>query len=157
MRTSFFSYSGPGRHLPSWLRSWPLVTVPLLLAGCQLIGGSGSSPYGAEETEPGSSQGVVYQGFIEIDGGNLPAALEIIHGGGREVRGAFQATSGLMAEGEGRLRGQTLTLELVYGGNCPGRMLLEGEWDQESGTYEGGVEASDCTGTGQGSFRFSAS
>jgi hypothetical protein len=100
---------------------------------------------------------MVYQGFLEMDGGKVLAALEIIREGRQNVRGALQASSGLMAEGEGRLRGTTLSLDLVYGGDCPGRMSLEGEWDQDSQTYEGVVEASDCTGKGQGAFRFSAS
>jgi hypothetical protein len=146
VRRTSSPFSGAGRRLAFRL----LLTAPLLIAGCQVIGGSGS-------TESGSGQGVVYQGFIEIDGGSLPAALEIIREGRRGIRGALQATSGIMAEGEGRLRGQTLSLELVYGGNCPGRMSLEGEWDQDSRTYEGVVEASDCTGKGGGTFRFSAS
>ena len=130
------------------------VAVLLLLTGCQMIEGLGS---GSGAPGPGSTQGVVYQGFIEIDGGDLPAALEIIRHGGRAVRGALQASSGLMAEGEGQLRGQNLKLELTYGGDCPGRMSFDGEWDQESQSYEGEVEASDCTGSGKGRFRFSAS
>jgi len=119
-----------------------------------VIGGPGGA---SGNPGPGSNEGVVYQGFIEIDGGELPAALEIIRAGGRNIRGALQTSSGLLAEGEGRVRGKTLTLDLTYGGDCPGRMALEGEWDQDSRTYEGIVEASDCTGNGRGGFRFLAS
>ncbi len=152
MGSPFFPFPRDRRRLAPLL----LVTVPLLLAGCQMIGGSGSGPYGPEATGAGSNQGVVYQGFLEMDGGKVPAALEIIREGRRGVRGALQASSGLMAEGEGRLRGETLSLALIYGGDCPGRMSLEGEWDQGSRSYEGVVEASDCTGKSQGAFRFSA-
>ena len=119
-----------------------------------MIGGLGGS---SGTSGPGSDEGVVYQGFIEIDGGEFPAALEIIRAEGPSVRGALQTSSGLQAEGEGRIRGKTLTLDLTYGGDCPGRMALEGEWDEDTRTYEGIVEASDCTGSGRGGFRFSAS
>jgi len=157
MGSPSFSSHGAGRHLTPWLLPWLLGTVLLLLAGCQMIGGSGSGPYGPEAPGAESSQGVVYQGFLEMDGGKVLAALEIIQEGRRNVRGALQASSGLMAEGEGQLRGETLSLELAYGGDCPGRMSLEGEWDQDEGSYEGTVEASDCTGKSQGAFRFSTS
>ena len=150
MGSSSSSSHGARRRLTPWL----LVTVLLLLAGCQMIGGSGS---GTEATGAEARHGVVYQGFLEMDGGKVPAALEILREGRRGVRGALQASSGLMAEGEGRLRGETLRLDLVYGGDCPGRMSLEGEWNQDSQTYEGVVDASDCTGSSQGAFRFSAS
>ena len=155
MSTTTSPRSGFEQRPVSGLLSLLLVTVTVWwLAGCNLIGGSGPGP-GATGAE--SSQGVVYQGFIEIDGGNLTSALEIIREGRQDVRGALQTSSGLLAEGEGRLRGRTLSLELVYGGTCPGRMILEGNWDQGARIYEGVVEASDCTGRGEGTFRFSAS
>ncbi|MCJ7628696.1 MAG: hypothetical protein MUO50_09955 [Longimicrobiales bacterium] len=166
MRTALPSFPGVERRRIFGLPSWLFMTAPLLLAGCHVVGGSGPGPSSPEATgatdptdptDPGFSQGMVYQGFIEIEGGRVTAALEIVRRGRREVSGALQTGSGLMAEGEGRLSGQTLTLELVYGGTCPGRMSLEGEWDQDSGSYEGVVEATDCTGKGGGFFRFSAS
>ncbi len=49
---------------------------------------------------------MVYQGFIEIEGGRVTAALEIVRRGRRDVSGALQTGSGLMAEGEGRLSGR---------------------------------------------------
>ena len=105
----------------------------------------------------GTQEGDVYQGSIFLEGGEISAALEIVRMGGRRIRGALQTTTGLLADGEGEVRGNTLRLVLTYGGDCPGRMSLEGEWDQEEGWYEGTVEATDCTGRGRGSFRFSAS
>lgn len=90
-----------------------------------------------------------------MDGGNIPAALEIIKEGGRSVRGSLQTDLGILAEGTGEIRGRTLRLDLSYGGECPGRMLLEGQWDQSEMVYEGTVDASDCTGKGRGTFRFS--
>lgn len=140
------------RNLTGHIGPWAFVMAILLTTGCQGIGGLGAGP-GTTELQ----EGVVYQGFIEIDGSDLPAALEIIDREGRPVRGRLQASSGLTAEGAGRLRGRTLRLELTYGGDCPGRMKFEGEWNQDAQTYEGVLEASDCTGKGQGHFRFSGS
>lgn len=130
---------------------------PVILSGCQIIGGG--SPGGAGEDAWGFKppEGVVYQGFLEMEGGRVPAALELVREGRRGVRGALQAASGLRADGEGNLRGRTLSIDLTYGGDCPGRMSLEGDWDQEEQTYEGVVEASDCTGNSRGTFQFSAS
>jgi hypothetical protein len=34
-------------------------------------------------------------------------------------------------------------------------MILDGEWDPETGTVAGQVAASDCTGPAEGTFRFS--
>jgi hypothetical protein len=62
-----------------------------------------------------------------------------------------------VADGEGVVRGQTLSLLLTYGGTCPGRMELEGLWDTGAGVFQGTVEASDCTGGSSGIFRFSTS
>jgi len=141
--------SGPSR----WVHCFVLAFTALSLGSCQIIGGSG--PSGVESG--GSGGGEVYQGFLEIDGGRVTAALELIRAGRSDVRGALQATSGLLADGEGKLRGRVLTLDLSYEGECPGRMSLEGEWDREERTYQGTVEASDCTGGGRGRFSFSGS
>jgi len=132
-----------------------MALVPLSLGACQIIGGSGPGLSGVESREAGS--GEVYQGFLEMDGGRVPAALELVREGRRDVRAALQATSGLLADGEGELRGRTLSLDLSYEGDCPGRMSLEGEWNQDERTYEGSVQASDCTGSGRGRFSFSGS
>ncbi|MBT8396397.1 MAG: hypothetical protein KJN92_05500 [Gemmatimonadetes bacterium] len=118
-----------------------------------MIGGGSKEP-GGPEAYP--TEDPVYQGFLEMDGGRVEAALELIHEGRRRVRGALQGASGLMADGEGVLRGETLSLLLTYGGTCPGRMELEGVWDREARVFAGAVEASDCTGPGQGTFHFSA-
>jgi len=127
-----------------------LAASTLLASGCQLIGGSEPPP----PPSPGTVQGVVYQGFLILDGGEMPAGLEIIRNGG-QVRAALQTTSGLIADGLGRKRGNTLTLDLTYGGDCPGSISLEGEWDEDIQTYAGTAAASDCTGKASGTFRFS--
>ena len=136
------------------------LTLPSLF-GCQMIGGGqgspGPNPRSESQTEePAPLGGEVYQGHLDMDGGRIQAALEIRREGGRTVRCAFQGMSGLLAEGQGTLRGETLTLVLTYGGDCPGQRRLEGSWDQENKVYDGTVEASDCTGPSSGTFRFTA-
>lgn len=128
----------------------------LLLGGCRLIGGGSSPSPGLKTPEPGGVQGVIYQGSMVLEGGEITGALEIIREGRRGIRGALQTSTGLVADGDGDLRGQTLSLELLYGGDCPGRMALEGNWDERNGRYEGAIQASDCTGKASGTFRFSS-
>lgn len=142
----------------SSLVSISMIFLASFLSGsCQVIGG-GRSPGGpVGGTVPGLRQGDVYQGSLSMDGGEIAAALEIERTGRRSVRGALQTSTGLIADGEGALRGSTLTLVLAYGGECPGHMALEGEWDTDARIYEGTVEATDCTGSSRGLFRFSAS
>jgi len=98
---------------------------------------------------------VVYHGSLELDGGRVQAGLEIGMRGGRDAWGALETITGLRADGAGRLRGNNLELSLAYGGDCPGTMVLDGEWNREAGSFIGSVEASDCTGTASGSFQFS--
>lgn len=146
MKTS----GGKGRRITkvrSGAALW-LAASTLVASGCQLVRGADPPP-----PTPGSVQGVVYQGSVTLDGGTLPAGLEIIRSGGR-VRGALQTSSGLTADGQGRQRGNTLSLDLTYGGACPGTMSLEGEWDTDSRTYQGTVSAVDCTGKAHGTFKF---
>ena len=138
---------------------WAL-TLPSLF-GCQMIGGGQGNPEPNPRSEtqtegPAPLGGEVYQGHLDMDGGRIQAALELRREAGRTVRCAFQGISGLLAEGQGTLRGEILTLVLTYGGDCPGQMTLEGSWDQENKVYDGTVEASDCTGRSSGTFSFSA-
>lgn len=142
------------RHPAFWNPfSTPLagvVMLAILTYGCQTIGEIG--PFDSSHPHDGT----VYQGLIILDGGEMTAALEIQRLGNRGARGALQTSSGLLADGEGQIRGETLTLTLVYGGECPGRLTLEGEWDRDDLTFEGIVRAFDCTGPAEGTFRFSA-
>jgi hypothetical protein len=91
-----------------------------------------------------------------MEGGEVPAALELIPMGRQDLRGVLQAVSGLVAEGTGRRAGRSFSLELVYGGECPGRMILDGEWAAENASLVGVVQANDCTGAAKGTFQFSA-
>lgn len=135
--------------------TWALAL--LVVWGCQLVGNPGPpEPEAGRGPEEGRVQGVVYQGVLTLDGGEISAGLELIRTGGGRVRGALQTQDGLRADGSGRLRGRTLRLRLLYGGDCPGEIVLEGPWDQASGAYTGTAEAQDCTGSASGTFRFSS-
>ena len=132
-----------------------LAWFTLSMSGCHLIGGGGSE--GPGDLPPSDRQGgVVYHGSLELEGGRVQAGLEIGIRGPRDVWGALETTTGLRADGGGRLRGSNLRLQLAYGGDCPGTMVLDGEWDQQAGLYQGTVEASDCTGAASGTFLLSA-
>ena len=136
-----------------------LLGIFLLAGGCQLVGRASapSEPSGISLPGP-SDPGIagVFQGALYMDGGEITAALELIPDGRRDLRGIFQAVSGLEAEGTGHLDGREFSIELVYGGSCPGRMLLTGEWDPDTDSLSGVVRASYCTGPGEGTFRFFA-
>jgi hypothetical protein len=121
--------------------------------GCQLIGRSSTTEPRGEEPELGIG-GTVYHGELELDGGTIAAALEIARQGRRDVRVALQTSSGVEADGRGVIRGGTLTVILEYGGDCPGRITLEGPWDEEAGVFSGLASAVDCTGRAEGTFRF---
>jgi hypothetical protein len=124
------------------------------LNACQLLGGSSPGVGEADPLEGLSRGGVVYHGGLFIDGGELTAALELVPEGGRSVRAGLETSSGLVADGEGRVRGRNLRLELAYGGDCPGQMVLDGTWDRDNLRYEGRLDAEDCTGESTGTFRF---
>ena len=79
--------------------------------------------------------------------------LSLSRRGDRELLGILVTPEGIRAEGEGSLRGREIRLELHYGGDCPGTMVLVGEWNQESNGIQGVVRASDCTGQAEGAFQ----
>jgi hypothetical protein len=143
-----------GRKRIPGFAGWAAVAILALpMVGCQLIGGSGAGTPG--NPPPSDRQGgVVYHGSLILDGGEVPAGLEIGVSGGKDAWGALETTTGLRADGVGRVRGDHLELSLAYEGDCPGTMVLEGTWDREGGSYRGTVEASDCTGAAFGTFFF---
>ena len=130
--------------------------IPLIFGnGCQIIGGRPETRNSGTDG-PGSRDGVLYQGVMMMDGGDISAALELVREGRRGLLGAMQTTTGIEAEGEGAVRGKGFHLELSYGGACPGRMVLDGEWDPDTSSISGTISASDCTGSANGTFRFSS-
>lgn len=139
-----------------WLAVAILVWIP---AGCTLVGraapearpaaGPGA---GAEEgpTAPESSARRVYGGSVTLAGDRFALTLELVaDGDGFAARLSIPDLS-LDAGGEGRVEDGTLKLELRYPGTCPGRMVLEGRFEQEARRLEGRLTAGDCTGEESG-------
>lgn len=127
----------------------------LVIGGCQRLGGPG--PGTGNQSLGGGSGSVpvgVYQGVVEMEGGEIPSALQVLPVSGREVKGILQLPGGIVAEGTGTLVGNELRLEMAYGGQCPGRIVLVGNWTVQTDTLSGVIEASDCTGKAEGVFRF---
>lgn len=145
--------SGREQRAGPLLATMGLILVVAVPMGCQIIGGSATREPRSGEAELGIG-GTVYHGELELDGGTTAAALEIARQGGREVRVALQTTSGVKADGRGEIRGGALRVILEYGGDCPGRITLEGPWDEEAGVFSGSASAVDCTGRAEGMFRF---
>lgn len=136
--------------------------VTLLAAfawSCQLVGGRSApapSQPGAEAPPTSVLEGM-FRGFIEIEGGRVNGTLALTSTGEREFDGFFESPPDLVAIGQGRIRGREIRLELTYEGACPGRMRLDGRWEDASGNLTGVVTASDCTGEARGTFLFQPS
>ena len=84
----------------------------------------------------------------------MQAHLLLLPESGGEGRAILEGPVEFRAEGPAVARGSEIRIELSYGGACPGTMTLEGSWDSDAGLFSGIVRASDCTGRGQGTFRF---
>lgn len=128
----------------------------LAIQGCQLVGSAG--PDSAFENAEASSTATVpegrFTGFLEIEGGRMEGVLILTPTGGLAFDVLFESPPDLVASGAGRLREQWVRLELSYEGSCPGRMRLDGRWEEANGTLSGSVDASDCTGEAEGTFLF---
>ncbi len=135
---------------------WLLALVLVLVNGCQLVGGGGprSAFDTAEDRSTASAPEGRFEGFLEIEGGRVEGALTLTSSGPLAFDVLFESLPDLVARGPGRLRDRWVRLELSYGGACPGRMKLDGRWEEELGRLTGSVEASDCTGVAGGTFLF---
>ena len=94
----------------------------------------------------------LFRGTLYIEGGRVPATLELTQEGGDRIRGLLASGMDLTARGEGRIRRGQVRLELSYEEPCPGVLVLRGYWDPESGVFTGNLRARDCTGEAQGTF-----
>ncbi|MFC1575798.1 hypothetical protein ACFL5A_04060 [Gemmatimonadota bacterium] len=131
-----------------------LALLALSSAGCQMVGRvSPTQP--PVVVPPPASPGPhgMYSGSFQIEGGETAVNLNLTRRGDRDLLGVLVTPDGIRAEGAGSLRGQEIRLELRYGGDCPGTMVLVGEWNQETNGIQGVVRASDCTGQAEGTFQ----
>jgi len=137
------------------IRVLPLLVLLLASGGCQLIGRGSPGPEAprASEVSVPMPSGL-FQGFMEMEGGRVEGSLTLTPRSGRELEGVFESPPSLVATGRGTVRGSDLSLELAYGGECPGRLRLRGSWEAVSGTISGRATARDCTGEAEGTFLF---
>ena len=139
-------------------RGGALTLLAALTWSCQLVGGGGpvepSQPRAEAPPVPVPVPAGAFFGFIEIEGGRVDGTLTLTPAGGPEFEGFFESPPDLVAVGRGRIREREIRLELSYEGACPGRMVLDGRWEDASGNLTGVVTASDCTGEARGTFLF---
>ena len=153
-----------------WARARFVLTLSaaILLAGCQLVGVARESteppPPREAPPEPAPEPEIAvplpegeFRGELLVEGDRMPAHLALRRQTGSTFHGILEGPVEFRAEGPGTATGPELRLELSYGGDCPGTMTLEGSWDPDAGVLSGIVRASDCTGRGQGTFRFQRS
>ncbi len=134
-----------------------LLPLAFTIGACQMVGEGRTTiptPVEAGPAPPGPEG--TYGGHLNIDGGEVPASLTLIREGSGKLLGFLELPSELEAQGEGEVSGRSFRLELSYGGECPGRMVLVGRWEPGAEILTGVVRASDCTGKAEGSFRLSA-
>ncbi len=137
-----------------------------LPGGCQLVGGTASArapeppPASPAPPPPETEEATVplpqgeFRGEILVEGEALQAHLILQPEGDDELQAILEGPVDFRARGQGEVHGNKVHLRLSYGGDCPGTMILEGSWDPEARSYTGIIRASDCTGEGQGTFRF---
>ena len=129
--------------------------VLVLLSGCTMVGRGGSPPPdGAavverEVLEAGAVRRV-YGGSVTFSGDRIALTLEFVDASG-EVSARLSIPSlELDAGGAGEIMGDEISLELAYGGECPGRLTLYGSFREERRRLEGRLTARDCTGEESG-------
>ncbi len=132
--------------VPQAAGPWPLVLFLLFAGGCSLVG-SGSEPPAADLTG-------MYSGVLRMEGDDLPSTLIVSQDDG-DIEATLSSNVGLNAEGEGRLSGTVLRIEMDYGTECSGSLTLAGQILDEGARLVGTVDSQDCTGSAQGSFSLS--
>jgi hypothetical protein len=132
------------------------LALVLTLQGCTLVGsGGGPASTGPTSDVEGPIPQGAFRGFMEIEGGRIDGVLTLTPSGGGNLEGFFEAPPDLVAIGRGAYEEGDLRLELSYEGGCPGKMSLNGRWQEGPGTLTGTVRADDCTGRAEGTFLFS--
>jgi hypothetical protein len=144
-----------------------VLTLALTAGGCTTVGAPGPARSGPpsnpeqrmqrSETVYSAAPDGIYQGVMQLDGGQIGAALELQEAEGGTLRAYLQLSTDWVAEGKGDRRRNGLRVELSYDSGCPGTMILTGRWEPASDRLAGEVRASDCTGGAEGTFSFSPS
>ena len=97
--------------------------------------------------------GATYQGYLHMDGQDLWTTVRLAPSG-EDVAGELLIRDGPSAAGTGEVTGRQLFIGLEYQGECAGRIILTGEFEDGGAEIAGRVRAADCTGQMTGSFLF---
>jgi hypothetical protein len=136
-----------------------LVALVALVGLASACAGSGASngPLGGESPAPVEYPEVsgTWSGFVSVEGQGIDGSL-VIRQDGPSLDVTLAAPAfGLDAEGAGSLAPDgAVTVELAYDLQCPGRAVLRGRVSADGLALDGELEASDCTGSTSGRFRF---
>ncbi len=93
----------------------------------------------------------VYTGTVDVGEDRFAAELTVQQRGHR-LEGEL-ASRALRASGSGEIEGEGFRLELGYGDECRGVLVLSGRQTSD-GRLIGSALARDCTGRASGSFTF---
>jgi hypothetical protein len=122
-------------------------------AGCTMVGRSASPTSAAPPAAP-SPWSATYGGTVVLGGQSLPAVLRLSGPGDRIVEGELRIDPlDLTARGRGTRDRASLSLELAYAGECPGKIELAARPGDREGTLDGTLVANDCTGSEKGTVR----
>jgi len=122
----------------------------LLALSMFLLAGCASTP----DEPPIPQVGGTYSGSINIQGETLFGNLTISQDGpDLELRFSLPDIA-LRADGEGTATENGFRAEVPYTLNCPGVAVFTGALGEDGTTLSGRVEATDCDGTMNGTFRF---
>lgn len=125
-------------------------TTGLLAASFLLVAGCASAP--AEPPLPDLAG--TWSGSINIQGQTLFGNMTVVQEGpALELRFSLPDIA-LTASGEGSATETGFRGEVPYTLNCPGVAVFTGSLDDEQTVLTGRVEATDCDGTANGTFRF---
>ena len=138
---------------------WQKLTVVALvgaLAGCTVVGGP-TPPTVETLPAPVSPDPVVHHfgGDVALGGQQLDVSLELTSTDPPQYEATLRIpVISLEARGEGRLRDESLSLDLFYGDDdCTGQVHVEALMDPEGRSGAGAISAMDCTGGESGTIR----
>ena len=99
--------------------------------------------------------GGAWEGNVNVQGQAIPGTLNLVQEG-HLLDATFRAPAfDLDASGAGEVDDEgAFWFELAYDMECPGTARLEGTVAEERDRLSGTLEATDCTGTVRGTFRF---
>jgi len=129
-----------------------LVALAIGLSACTRVGSVTEQP---PVPEPPLAPAVqVYGGTVSLAGQDFALTLELRKTNPPNHLAALAIPEiSLEARGGGTLTPERMSLELSYGGDCPGALRVEARVENGGSRATGALEATDCTGTESGPLR----